>query len=834
MKKIFTLFVLALAMLGLTACSSDETVSDAELAQNALDGIVVSTSVTTDFTLSTGTDSVLVTWSSDNSAITISGGNATVTRGETDITVTLTATASLNDVSIDKTYSVIVKEAPASDAAVEGTVAYVYTLAVDDEVTVTGVVSGFIRSVFSDALSYAGFYITDETGSIYVYDYSISPTLTVGDEITIDATVAEYNSVYQLSSATLVETVSTGNEFSQATVVQSTVADVIADLEYHTMYELTVYVDQDETYGSYSLYDGDDKLGIYLSGSGTLALQTEAYGDMLGDYVGKCAKVLFILNSNTRGIVVSISDTTEVVPGPGESTDTDTDVDTDVDATVISIEDFLAAEEGDTYYQLTGVISSIASTTYGNLYLVDESDPTISVYVYGLTATQLTSNDKSFESLGLVEGDIITISGLRSSYSGSAQAGSSYFVSKVESVSITELLATEEGDTYYRITGIVSNISSTTYGNFYLVDENDSTVSIYVYGLTATKVSSNDKSFDTLGISEGDSITIIGTHTSYNDSKQIGGIPYLVSINLSEDGTVAKEYLSTYENPFSAEAYTEATTVTLVASTDATITLTYETSDSALVSVDDLTVTITMPASGQETVTFTVIATYNGASYSVDYEITVGTLAAISVSEFKALDSGELALVNGTIAMVPENETDAAVYFIITDGVANLIVYFSGLDYTPVLGANVAVTGTNAICNTGTIKYATVSTATSIVVLTDGTTYTAPAATVVDFSATDFDAAAWLATLTEDDYGTEYVLLNVEFLDVSGGLTATYYSYFANDSSVKRGGLYHTDFAANVNTEDTFSFSCFLVGTNGASSSTTGIIRFTNAVEYTA
>ena len=72
-----------------------------------------------------------------------------------------------------------------------------------------------------------------------------------------------------------------------------------------------------------------------------------------------------------------------------------------------TIEDFLAASESeDVYYELTGRMSNITNTTYGNF---DLTDATGTVYVYGLTATMQISNDKSFASLGLAEGDVITI-----------------------------------------------------------------------------------------------------------------------------------------------------------------------------------------------------------------------------------------------------------------------------------------------------------------------------------------------------------------------------------------------------------------------------------------
>lgn len=111
-------------------------------------------------------------------------------------------------------------------------------------------------------------------------------------------------------------------------------------------------------------------------------------------------------------------------------------------ATPATIAEFLAADVNEnTYYELTGTISNLTNTTFGNFNLVDETG---TVYVYGLTATKQTSNDKSFGSLNLVEGDMITIHGTRAEYNGSAQVGGpAYFISKIELPALTTPVATE-------------------------------------------------------------------------------------------------------------------------------------------------------------------------------------------------------------------------------------------------------------------------------------------------------------------------------------------------------------------------------------------------------
>lgn len=106
-----------------------------------------------------------------------------------------------------------------------------------------------------------------------------------------------------------------------------------------------------------------------------------------------------------------------------------TEVPVEVPPTKATVEDFLAAAEDDTWYELTGTISNLTNTTYGNF---DLTDATGKVYVYGLTKTKVASNDKSFASIGLNEGDVVTLIGKRSSYNGTPQVGGpAYYVSHV-------------------------------------------------------------------------------------------------------------------------------------------------------------------------------------------------------------------------------------------------------------------------------------------------------------------------------------------------------------------------------------------------------------------
>jgi hypothetical protein len=74
--------------------------------------------------------------------------------------------------------------------------------------------------------------------------------------------------------------------------------------------------------------------------------------------------------------------------------------------THISIAEFIERAEENTTYRLCGVVSNIVNMTYGNFTLEDETG---SIYVYGLLTS--TGQSKQFASMGIVEGDTLTMQG---------------------------------------------------------------------------------------------------------------------------------------------------------------------------------------------------------------------------------------------------------------------------------------------------------------------------------------------------------------------------------------------------------------------------------------
>ena len=90
--------------------TGNEEFTDQEKVDMAKESFSFNTSsVAADFKLPVTADhGVTVSWSSNNAAIAVNDENATVTRGEEDVVVTLTATFTLNDATATKTYEVTV------------------------------------------------------------------------------------------------------------------------------------------------------------------------------------------------------------------------------------------------------------------------------------------------------------------------------------------------------------------------------------------------------------------------------------------------------------------------------------------------------------------------------------------------------------------------------------------------------------------------------------------------------------------------------------------------------------------------------------------------------
>ena len=399
-------------------------------------------------------------------------------------------------------------------------------------------------------------YIQDETAGIQLY-FAQDITYARGDSISINLTglkISYYGDAMQIVEDTVegsdgkTQTVGVPNDAATLLASGNTiVAKEITMEEFRTFaYEgqyvaITTPVQVSDADKGKTFVVGNEHTSIMFTdatGSG-FEVRTSKYSDILKETaVPEGSGVIKGIASRYYETPQIIFSTTDDWTGlTGERFEV-----TLPEVQTVTVAEFLSKSVSDNqYYQLTGKVTDLYNTEYGNFHLVDETGD---VLVYGLTKTQLDYNDKSFSQIGLKEGDIVTLIGTRDEYGGEAQVGGpAYYVSHeegtgepveepeeptdVKTATVAEFLASDvDGSVYYQLTGTISDISNLTFGNFNLTDE---TGTVYVYGLTATFQTSNDKSFSSLGLRNGDIVTLIGTRDEYDGEAQVGGPAYYVS-----------------------------------------------------------------------------------------------------------------------------------------------------------------------------------------------------------------------------------------------------------------------------------------------------------------
>lgn len=172
-----------------------------------------------------------------------------------------------------------------------------------------------------------------------------------------------------------------------------------------------------------------------------------------------------------------------------------------------------------------------------------------------------------------------------------------------ETMTIAKFLEKKDTATEYTLTGKITNVANTTYGNFDLTDD---TGSVYVYGLL-TPEGAAQKQWAAAGLKQGDIITIKGKYSVYNGSPQIKNAVYVSHKSIKLD----KESLQ-----FAAEGGSLDITATLVNATDA-----------ISVSVDNSHFTVALKSG----TTYTVTASANEIEEAIyaNLTFTAGELSAV-------------------------------------------------------------------------------------------------------------------------------------------------------------------------------------------------------------
>nr|WP_321353688.1 BACON domain-containing carbohydrate-binding protein [uncultured Draconibacterium sp.] len=485
LKYLFPIFIALLALM--TSCDDEETVT-------LLKEIQVSSSYVS-IPVDGGSTSITITandsWTvvSDIEWLTISSASGSA--GES--TLTFSAESALDgrkaELSIqcgDATQRINVIQglaqiAPATcQEVIDGPDSKTYQ--------VTGVVTAITNT------TYGNWYLEDETASIYIYGTLddkggeknfLSWGLEVGDEITVQGPKTTYNGTVELVNVTVIN-------INKSLVKVDSVQNATLPLE-----------------------GGDFVAYVTCKGEGlSVEIPTDAESWLSISSiqtVGTNSVVTFKAEANEGGdrettLTFSTTDGTK-------NYTSQTSLSQKGAILEVSIAEFLAAEVGNTQYRLTGVVSRISDATSGKLYLSDFSGET---YVYKI---------QDFDQESVKEGDIITIVGKRAAYNGSPQVSGSVLenVIPVTPVTIAEFLAKpEDSNTYYMITGQISDIDYAPYGNLYL---NDGETEVYVYGCYPGWGATGDDRKGLLedkGIVVGDTLSVIGIRTSYEGQDQLG------------------------------------------------------------------------------------------------------------------------------------------------------------------------------------------------------------------------------------------------------------------------------------------------------------------------
>ncbi|MGM9741928.1 MAG: BACON domain-containing protein [Candidatus Cryptobacteroides sp.] len=389
---------------------------------------------------------------------------------------------------------------------------------------------------------YGNWYLTDETGSVYIYGTLdangaaknfLSLGIEVGDIVTVEGPRTTYGSTVELVDVTVINI-----EKSLIKVEEVSPEDATLPIE-----------------------GGEFTVSLTVKGDGVSVEIPESAKPWLSvssiNISGTAATVVFNAASNEGGD--RKTDLTFLTSKGGKTYTAVTSLSQKgaiIEATAAEIN---AAADGDTQYRITGYVSKVANTKYGNLYI---RDYTGEVYVYG-------TND--FAASGVEEGDIITVVGPKTSYKEAPQMANVTVENRidVQDIDLAGFKALEDNkEAWYRISGKVAQSTEEgtkwdldAYGNFALTD---GTTEVYVYGVVAGWGGAKGK-FGELGVKEGDNLTIVAYKTSYKGLIEAAGCFY-VSHEAGEAGgdePVNPAADITFTDSFLPTAYpTEETAVT--------------------------------------------------------------------------------------------------------------------------------------------------------------------------------------------------------------------------------------------------------------------------------
>ena len=155
-------------------------------------------------------------------------------------------------------------------------------------------------------------------------------------------------------------------------------------------------------------------------------------GDYEVEYTFTVKAIAADAEKNLDSEAAVVKATTEAKPAPQGPVAGDT----------VTVAKFLEMKDTATEFVLTGKITRVVNTTYGNF---DLTDTTGTIYVYGLLTPE-GEKQKQWAAAGLRLGDTITLKGAYNEYNGSAQIKDATYISHVAAPFVSAASATIEAD----------------------------------------------------------------------------------------------------------------------------------------------------------------------------------------------------------------------------------------------------------------------------------------------------------------------------------------------------------------------------------------------------
>lgn len=311
------------------------------------------------------------------------------------------------------------------------------------------------------------------------------------------------------------------------------------------------------------------------------------------------------------GAVIDFSKGIDLGTGGGETPDPGTDYSKAESKTVA---EFIAAADKATYYKLKGTVSGYNSTYCS----FDLTDATGTIYVYN------TANKDEWSSK-IKDGGTVELAGLYDYYDGKSQhevvkaqilsftEGETPDPSEIKDATVAEFIAAEVSTTQlYRLTGTITEIQNTTYGNLML---KDATGEVLIYGVKKDKDAGNT-SFSELGAEVGDKLTVVGQRGAYNTTIEMKS-GYCEK--LEKDTTTPKFSVST--ETLTAKAADKSVSFDVRGNVKWTVA-----SDNAAYKVS--------PESGDGNGTVTVSFAENTTDKDVTVKLTVSTTAEVATKSY--------------------------------------------------------------------------------------------------------------------------------------------------------------------------------------------------------